>query len=297
MPAKIFKLDKFLKSMFCEDESHDLILRVLLLERNFGKIFGMVRQSSPQVAVKKFDVKLEEMVEAGCHFGHRADRWNPKAAPYIFGIKDGVHIFDLDKTRVLLIEAMEELARRASQGQKILLVGTKQQAKEITQKVAQETGMPYITDRWLGGLFTNFEQMKKSLDKLAQMKRERETGEYKKFTKKEQLLIDREIARLTKLFGGIETLTELPQILVIVDTSREDTAVSEARKMGVPVVAIVDSNADPTLVEFPIPANDDSIKSVEYIVGKLGDAIKEGLKNKKVVKTEEVGSVMLEAGQ
>lgn len=255
-------------------------------ERNFGRIFGMaVKKISP---IKSgFDVKLEEMVEAGCHFGHRADRWNPKVALYIFGVKDGVHIFDLDKTRALLIAAMEELVRRAAAGEKILLVGTKQQAKEIIKKVASETGMPYITDRWLGGLFTNFDQMKKSLDKLTQMKKEREAGEYKKFTKREQLLIDREIARLTKLFGGIENLRELPGILVIVDTSREDTAVAEARKMGVPVVAIVDSNADPTLVEFPIPANDDSIKSVEYIVGRLGEALAEGIKNKKVEKAEE----------
>ncbi|MBI3290252.1 30S ribosomal protein S2 [Candidatus Microgenomates bacterium] len=248
----------------------------------------MVRQNSPQVAVKKFDAKLEEMVEAGCHFGHRAERWNPKAAPYIFGTKDGVHIFDLDKTRVLLISAMEELARRASLGEKILFVGTKQQATDVIRKVAGETGMPYIVDRWLGGLFTNFDQMKKSLAKLDKMKKEREAGEYQKFTKKEQLLIDREIARLTRLFGGVEILTALPQLVVIVDTSREDTALEEARKMGVPIVGIVDTNADPTLVDFPIPANDDSIKSVEYIVTKLGDAIKDGLTRKPSVKPEEV---------
>ncbi len=241
------------------------------------------------MAVTKFDAKLEEMVEAGCHFGHRADRWNPKAAPYIFGIKDGVHIFDLDKTRALLIDAMTELARRASLGEKILLVGTKTQASDAIRKVADETGMPYIVDRWLGGTFTNFDQMKKSLGKLDKMKKEREAGEYKKFTKHEQLLIDREISHLTKLFGGIEGVSELPKMVVIVDTSREDTALDEARKMGVPVIAIVDTNADPTLVDFPIPANDDSIKSVEYIVGKLGEAIKQGLGNRVqgVEKTEE----------
>ena len=247
------------------------------------------------MAMKKFDVKLEEMIEAGCHFGHRSERWNPKAAPYIFGIKDGVHIFDLDKTRLLLIDAMSEIARRASEDQKILLVGTKQQATDIIRKVAGESGMPYITDRWLGGIFTNFDQMKKSLAKLDKMKKEREAGEYKKFTKREQLLIDREIARLTKLFGGIESLQELPHMVVIVDTSREDTALTEARKMGVPIVGIVDSNADPTLVDFPIPANDDSIKSVEYIIGKLGEAIAEGLKNKKVAKPEEAPTVAVAA--
>ena len=247
------------------------------------------------MAMKKFDVNLEEMIEAGCHFGHRSERWNPKAAPYIFGIKDGVHIFDLDKTRLLLIDAMSEIARRASEDQKILLVGTKQQATDIIRKVAGESGMPYITDRWLGGIFTNFDQMKKSLAKLDKMKKEREAGEYKKFTKREQLLIDREIARLTKLFGGIESLQELPHMVVIVDTSREDTALTEARKMGVPIVGIVDSNADPTLVDFPIPANDDSIKSVEYIIGKLGEAIAEGLKNKKVAKPEEAPTVAVAA--
>lgn len=238
------------------------------------------------------DVSLEELLEAGAHFGHRADRWHPKSAPYLFGVREGVHIFDLEKTRDALLAAQEELKRRAQEGQTFLFVGTKQQAQEVVRKTAQELDMPYIVDRWIGGLFTNFEQMKRSFSKLAKMKQEQEGGVYKKFTKKEQLLISREIAHLERLFGGVATLTKLPDMVIIVDTNRERTAVEEARKMGVPILAIVDSNSDPTLVDYPIPANDDSIKSVEYIVGKLGEAITEGMRKKKVEKVEQVEQVV-----
>ncbi|MBI4059374.1 30S ribosomal protein S2 [Candidatus Microgenomates bacterium] len=222
---------------------------------------------------------LEELLEVGAHFGHRADRWNPKIASYLFGIQDGIHIFDLEKTHTLLTTALAELKNRASLGQTILFVGTKPQAQEVIKKVSGMVGMPYIEKRWIGGLFTNWDHIKKSVEKLAKMKTEREAGEYKQFTKREQLLLDREISKLERIFGGIAGLTKLPDILVIVDVNREMTAVLEAKRLNVPIVAIVDSNADPNLVDFPIPANDDSIKAVEYIINKLGEAIAQGQKS------------------
>lgn len=233
------------------------------------------------------DISLEELLEVGAHFGHRVERWNPKIAPYVFGQKEGVHIFDLEKTREKLLEAMQELKRRASLGEAILFVGTKQQAQEVIRETAQKVGSPYIADRWIGGLLTNFAQIKKSIDKLSKMKTERSSGEYKKFTKKEQLLLDREIAHLEKLFAGVARLSELPDILIIIDTKKESTALNEARRMEIPLMAIVDTNSDPTLVDFPIPANDDSTKSVSFIVGKLGEAIEEGLSKKKAEPIQE----------
>lgn len=229
---------------------------------------------------------LEELLEANCHFGHRSDRWNPKIAPYVFGVRDGVHIFDLEKTRDGLLSAVEELRMRASKGQKILFVGTKPQAKPIIASIAQKLGFPYISEHWVGGLLTNFSQIKKSIDKLAREKNEREAGEYKKFTKKEQLLIDRDILRLERIFGGVADLSTLPDVLFVVDVIREKIAVLEAIRMGIPVVAIVDTNADPTLVDFPIPANDDSTKSIEYILGKVEEALR--TKVDKVVEVEKV---------
>ncbi|MBI2405779.1 30S ribosomal protein S2 [Candidatus Microgenomates bacterium] len=249
-----------------------------------GRVLQVPREEKQEETKARgsLDVTLEELLEAGAHFGHRADRWHPKSAPYLFGVREGVHIFDLEKTRDALLAAQEELKSRAEKGQTFLFVGTKQQAQEVMRKTAQELDMPYIVDRWIGGFFTNFEQMKRSLSKLAKMKQEQEAGEYKKFTKKEQLLLSREISHLERLFGGVATVTKLPDMVIIVDTNREKTAVEEARKMGVPILAIVDSNSDPTLVDYPIPANDDSIKSVEYIVGKLGQAIAEGKKKAKI---------------
>lgn len=223
------------------------------------------------------DVTLEVLIEASAHLGHRRTRWNPKISQYVYGVQDGVHIFDLEKTRVKLLEAMEELKTRAAKGEIIVLVGTKNQAKDIVRQTGQKLGIPYIADRWIGGLLTNFPQLKHRIDKLGKMKQEREAGEYKKFTKKEQLLLDREIAHLEKLFGGVAQLNRIPDILIIIDTKKERTAVAEARKTGVATAAIVDTNSDPSLIDFPIPANDDAIKSIEYIIGKLGEAIEEGL--------------------
>ena len=258
------------------------------MSRILGRILCM------PIKKKLGEVTLEELLEAGAHFGHRVERWNPKIAPYVFGQKEGIHIFDLERTREKLLEAMQELKRRANLEETILFVGTKQQAQEVIRDTAQKVGSPYIVNRWIGGLLTNFAQIKKSIDKLSKMKAAREAGEYKKFTKKEQLLLDREIARLEKLFGGVASLSGLPDILIIVDIKKENTAVAEARRMEIPLMAIVDTNSDPTLVDYPIPANDDSNKSVSFVVGKLGEAIEEGLElraKNKVKQVEEVSEV------
>jgi len=230
-------------------------------------------------------VSLEELLESGAHFGHQTRRWNPKMEEYIYGSENGVHIFDLTKTKPMLEEALEFLKKSASEGKVILILGTKKQIKEKVAEVATEAGVPYVNERWLGGTISNFSQMKRSLKKLEEMKADMASGAYNKFTKKERLLIDREITRLERFFGGITTLTNFPEVLFVVDTKREAGAVYEANAKKVPVVGIVDSNSDPDLVDYPIPMNDDASKALEYVLNLVKDAIIEG--KKKVKKADE----------
>jgi len=227
------------------------------------------------------EISLKELLEAGCHFGHQTVRWNPKMRPYIFAARDGVHIFDLAKTKEGLEEAVAFAKATASDGGKILFLGTKRQAREVVEKTAQKVKMPYVTQRWLGGTLTNFEQIKKSLEKLKTMKEKREAGEYKEYTKKEQLLLDREVERLEKFFGGLAGLEELPEAIFIVDVKREFSAALEAQRRGVKVVAMTDTNADPDLVDYVIPCNDDANKAIELVVEAIGEAIEEGLQPRK----------------
>ncbi len=219
-------------------------------------------------------ITLKELLEAGCHFGHQTVRWNPKMKPYIFEAREGIHIFDLVKTKEGLEAACAFVKATASQGKKILFVGTKRQAKEIIEKTAKKAGMPYVSERWLGGTLTNFEQIQKSLEKLETLKKEKEESKYKEYTKKENLLIDREIVRLEKFFGGLTSLEKLPEALFVVDVKTEAGAVQEASRKEIPVVGIVDTNSDPDLVDYVIPGNDDAQKSIELIVGVIGDACK-----------------------
>jgi small subunit ribosomal protein S2 len=233
------------------------------------------------------EITLQELLEAGCHFGHMKRRWNPAMTKYIYGERDGVHIFDLAKTKEGLETACEFLKKTAAAGGVILFVGTKRQAADIVKAEAVRAGMPYATVRWMGGLLTNYSHMSKSIQKLGDLKAKKETGEFNKYTKKERLLIDREIARLGKFFGGVTGLTGMPQAVFVVDTHREEVAVREAVRMKIPVVGIVDTNAKPELVDYVIPANDDAVKSIELIVKAAADAVEAGKKQAGKAETQQ----------
>lgn len=230
----------------------------------------------PKKTVAKTEVKvdLEKLLEVGAHFGHQARRWNPKMASYLYGVQDGVSVFDLVKTKEKLEEALAFLKEAKKDKKTILFVGTKKQAQEKTREVAEATGSFYITQRFLGGTFTNFEQIKKSIRKLADLKEKMVGGEFSGFTKKEKLLIAREIADLEKKFSGIASLTKLPDVVVIVDTHKEKSAVKEAIKMGVTIVGLVDSNANPDEVDYPIPMNDDANKAISYVLELMKETLK-----------------------
>ena len=223
-------------------------------------------------------VSLEELLEAGAHYGHQSRRWNPKMSEYIYGEENGVHLFDLTKTKPALEAALEFLKKTASEGKTVLFLGTKKQIKEKIKEVADASGYPYVSERWLGGTISNFEQMKKSLKKLEEMKTKMAEGAYNKYTKKERLLIDREIARLERFFGGLKGMQSLPDALFVVDTKREFGAVREANIKGIKVVGIVDTNADPEPVDYIIPMNDDAARAVSYVLDLVKEAILEGKK-------------------
>lgn len=224
----------------------------------------------------KVKVKLKDLLEAGAHFGHQSSRWNPKMKPYLYTVRDGVHVFDLAKTKEGLETAAEFVKKSVSEGGKIIFVGTKRQAKAIVEEEAKKAGVPWVSERWLGGTITNWEEIKKRIKRLLEMKEKREKGEYKKYTKKEQILIDREIARLEKFFGGLVDLKTVPEMIFVVDTRKEVTAVREARQKEVAVVGVVDSNSDPDLVDYIIPGNDDAVGAIKLVVSTIGEAVKEG---------------------
>jgi len=217
------------------------------------------------VKTKTPEISLEKLLEVGAHFGHQARRWNPKMAEYLYGIQEGVSVFDLVKTKRNLEVALVALKEAKKAGRAILFIGTKKQAQEKVKEVALATNSFYITQRFLGGTFTNFEQIKKSIRKLAEMKDKMAKGDYATYTKKEKLLITREIEDLERNFSGIANLVKLPDLVVIVDTHREFGAVAESKRMKIPVVGLVDSNADPD-IDFPIPMNDDAVKAIDYVL-------------------------------
>ena len=226
------------------------------------------------------DVSLEELMEAGCHFGHQARRWHPKMAPYIWGKKDGIHIFDLDKTRRALLESIAIVRKIATEGKSIIFVGTKKQASQIISEEAVRAGMPFVAKRWLGGTLTNWKQLKLSVNKLIDLKIKREAKELDNYTKKERVLIDKQINKLEKFVGGLQQLTSLPDAIFVVDIKREDAAVREAHILKIPVIAIVDSNCDPDMITTVIPGNDDAIGTIRLITSKITDAVLEGKKQR-----------------
>ncbi|MFA5051816.1 MAG: 30S ribosomal protein S2 [Patescibacteria group bacterium] len=231
------------------------------------------------------EYSLQEMLQKGVHFGHQKKSWHPKMAQYIYTTRAGVHIFDLEKTAQKLSEAADFVRSVASSGGKILFVSTKRQAQAIVRKAAASVNMPFATISWIGGTLTNFDHIIKQVHLLKDLRKKRAGGELAKYTKRERLQFDEQIASLEKTVGGIETLESLPQALFIVDLKKEKTALREAKKKKIPVVAMVDSNCNPDLVDYAIPSNDDATKSIEYIVNAVTTAIADTVK--KPVQTEE----------
>ncbi|MCC3151847.1 30S ribosomal protein S2 [Hymenobacter sp. BT770] len=229
----------------------------------------------------------KDLLDAGAHFGHLTRKWDPKMAPYIFMEKNGIHIIDLNKTLVSLDYAAQAIRNIAKSGRKIMFVATKKQAQEIVTTEAERLKMPFVTDRWLGGMLTNFATVRKSLKKMATIdKMVKENTAYAALAKREKLMMSRERAKLDRVLGGIADLGRLPAALFVVDVKREHIAVKEAHKLGIPVFAICDTNSNPELVQFPIPANDDASKSIQLIVGVIGKAIEDGLSERKVDKED-----------
>ena len=229
----------------------------------------------------------KDLLDAGAHFGHLTRKWDPKMAPYIFMEKNGIHIIDLNKTLVSLDYAATAIRNIAKSGRKIMFVATKKQAQEIVTTEAERLKMPFVTDRWLGGMLTNFATVRKSLKKMATIdKMVKENTAYAALAKREKLMMSREREKLDRVLGGIADLGRLPAALFVIDVKREHIAVKEAAKLGIPVFAICDTNSNPELVQFPIPANDDASKSIQLIVGVIGKAIEDGLSERKVDKED-----------
>ncbi|MBU1902385.1 MAG: 30S ribosomal protein S2 [Proteobacteria bacterium] len=221
-------------------------------------------------------INMKQLLESGVHFGHQTRRWNPKMKPYIFGARNGIHIIDLQKTVRLIKIAYDFIVRTVSEGYPVLFVGTKKQGHESVVEESERCGMFYVVNRWLGGTMTNFQTIKKSISRLKELERMKEDGSIKRYTKKEILKMDKELFKLEKNLGGIKNMDELPGALFVVDPKREKIAVKEARKLGIPVVAIADSNCDPDEIDFIIPGNDDAIRAIRLICSKIADACIEG---------------------
>lgn len=229
-------------------------------------------------------ITFDELLDAGVHFGHLRRKWNPNMAPYIFMERNGIHIIDLHKTTVKLDEAAAALKQIAKSGKKVLFVATKKQAKQIVADRVIQTGMPYVTERWPGGMLTNFATIRKAVRKMTSIDKMMGQSSYTSLSKREKLQISRERAKLEKNLGSIADLSRLPSAIFVVDINNEKIAIAEARKLNIPVFAMVDTNTNPTLVDFPIPANDDAAKSIQIIVDYVCAAIEEGLTDRKLEK-------------
>lgn len=228
---------------------------------------------------------FDQLLEAGVHFGHLKRKWNPAMAPYIFGEKKGIHIIDLHKTSAKLEEAAAAMKNIARGGKKVLFVATKKQAKDIVAEKVKATGMPFVTERWSGGMLTNFGTIRRTIKKMSTIDRMKTDGTFDNLSKRERLQVTRQREKMEKNLGSIADLTRLPSALFIVDITKEHIAVAEARKLNIPTFAMVDTNSDPTKVDFPIPANDDATKSIELILDVMVKAINEGLEERKNDKT------------
>lgn len=221
---------------------------------------------------------IKQLLEAGVHFGHQTKRWNPKMKKFIFGARSGIYIIDLEKTQECINAARDFLMEITSKGEFVLFVGTKKQAQDVIKQEAIRSGMYYVTDRWPGGMLTNFATIKKSINRLKDIEKMRTDGTFEKLTKKEIARLEKELAKLNKNFSGIVPMERMPKAAFVVDTKKEETAVHEARRLGIPIIGLIDTNSNPDLVDYPIPGNDDATKSIRTVVSLLADTIIEGRK-------------------
>lgn len=235
------------------------------------------------------NIDIQELIDSGVHFGHLTRKWNPNMASYIYTERKGIHIIDLYKTAAKIEEANKALQKISASGRKILFVATKKQAKDIVAEKAKSVNMPYITERWPGGMLTNFITIRKAVKKMTQIDRMKKDGSYEALSKREKLQINRQRAKLEKNLGSITDMTRLPGAILIVDTKREHIAIAEAQKLNIPIFAMVDTNSDPRPIDFVIPSNDDASKSIEKVLSYLTDAIASGLTDRKVVKDDVTG--------
>ncbi len=240
-------------------------------------------------------VEMKELLEAGVHFGHRVKRWHPKMRAYIFTERNGIHIIDIQQTIERLGEATELIKDDISNGGALLFVGTKKQAQDSIAEAAERCGMPYVNERWLGGTLTNFRTIRQRIDYLIDLERRRERGEFQRLTKKEILGLEREMSKLNRRLGGIKNMDRLPSLVFITDIRREQIALKEANKLDIPVIAMVDTNCDPTPIDYVIPANDDAIRSIRLVSNKLADAVIEGQHIRAALLAEEEQEIAEEA--
>ena len=231
-------------------------------------------------------VQFQDLLDAGAHFGHLKRKWNPAMAPYIFMERNDIHIIDLHKTVAKIEVAAEQMKQIAKQGKRVLFVATKKQAKQVVADLAKEAGMPYVTERWAGGMLTNFPTIRKAVKKMAQIDKNISDGTFDNLSKREKLQISRQRNKLEKNLGSIADLSRLPSALFVIDVMKEHIAIKEAKRLGIPVFGIVDTNSNPNSVDFVIPANDDATKSIEVILDAVNGAIREGLEERKAEKTE-----------
>ncbi len=221
---------------------------------------------------------VKQLLEAGVHFGHKTSRWNPKMEKFIFGERSGIYIIDLEKVEECVNKARDFLLSITSKGEVVLFVGTKKQAQEVVHQEALRAGMYYVTERWPGGLLTNFSTVKKSINRLKAIEKMKEDGTYSKITKKEIARLEKELAKLNKNFAGIAQMERMPKAIFIVDTKKEETAVREARRLAIPIIGLIDTNSDPDVIDYPIPGNDDATKSIRVVTTLVADAVIEGRK-------------------
>lgn len=227
-----------------------------------------------------FELDMKELLEAGAHFGHQTKRWNPKMKPYIYGVRNGIHIIDLSKTLPMAVKAFEFVKEAVANGEDVLFVGTKRQAQDIIREEAERCGMFYVSQRWLGGTLTNFKTVKASIDRLKDLQTKKEDGTFTVLSKKENLQIDREIEKLEKSLGGIKTMNRVPGLIFVVDPKKEKIALHEADTLCLPVVAMGDTNCDPDGIDYLVPSNDDSIRAIRLVAGSIANAVLAGMQER-----------------